>query len=310
MVVAVSSLLLVSTLRSEEVRMDPRVLYILDATGSMADPLGGEAKLQVAKRVFGGLLMDTPSNASIGLVAIGAKRQSCTDVKMSVPLTMGGRDAVAREVAGFVALGTTPLARSIAVAGDYLIRNKLDATIVLVTDGEEECNGDPLEEAKRLRKSGLDIVLHVVGFSSDAKARKQLEKIAQMGGGTFYDAQDEQSLKDALHDASGRATRYLRLYSSSEQTIYSKALHPIRDGETLDIQFRPPGPTCKKGTTASGSRSAKARSRSRKKPAGGRSSSYPPKAISSSHGPRRPACTRVPGTRSASSRTARPTMSF
>jgi hypothetical protein len=42
-----------------------------------------------------------------------------------------------------------------------------------------------------------------------------------------------------LKDASGGQTKYLKLFSSSEQPQYSKVLHPLREGETLEIQFRP-----------------------------------------------------------------------
>lgn len=222
-----------------EQAQDTKVIFLLDSTGSMSQPLGTDVKLDVSKRVFKALMEEMPETSRMGLIVFGNRQQSCDDIPISVALSVGSRDAIAREVKELKPLGTTPMALSIRIAGNYLIKNRIDATIVLVTDGEEQCGGDPLAEAAALRKSGLNIVLHVVGFSASPKVQAQLEKIAQMGGGTFYNARTEGDLKKALKDASGAQTKYLRLFSSSEQPLYSKVLHPIREGETLEIQFRP-----------------------------------------------------------------------
>jgi hypothetical protein len=74
--------------------------------------------------------------------------------------------------------------------------------LVLVTDGEETCGGDPSREIQALGDAGLKVVVNIVGFSVDtAVARSQFQQWATLGGGQYFDANDRASLDAALHSA-------------------------------------------------------------------------------------------------------------
>lgn len=70
---------------------------------------------------------------------------------------------------------------------------------MLITDGKEECGGDPAATAADLVHRGLDIQVNVVGFGlADEKTKRDMEKIAEITGGAFFDAQDRETLLEAL----------------------------------------------------------------------------------------------------------------
>ncbi len=72
------------------------------------------------------------------------------------------------------------------------------STILLVSDGIETCQGDPCALAKELKASGIELVIHTVGFGVGDAAARQLQCIAREGGGNYYPADDSAALQEAL----------------------------------------------------------------------------------------------------------------
>ena len=70
---------------------------------------------------------------------------------------------------------------------------------MLVSDGKETCQGDPVLAAKALAAKGITV--HTVGFIVDTAARGQLQAIARATGGTYFDAPVGPELPDTLKSA-------------------------------------------------------------------------------------------------------------
>ena len=60
--------------------------------------------------------------------------------------------------------GETPLVYS-ALQAPTDLKAVGGGTVILITDGEESCKGDPVKAAAELKASGLDIRLNIVGFA-------------------------------------------------------------------------------------------------------------------------------------------------
>ncbi len=217
---------------------EKRVLYLLDSTGSMREVIDDERKVDMAKRVMGGLVREMDASAQLGLIVFGNSRRACEDLSVTVPFAAGSRVSLDQALRGLEPLGTTPLAGSVRAAGAYLKKTGRPAAIVLVTDGEEQCGDSPLDAARSLKAQGLDVVLHIIGLAVTDTVRKELEEMAHLGGGAFYNARTEAQLKDALHQASAEPN-FLRLSASPKQAVYSKVLYSLRTDETLRLRFRP-----------------------------------------------------------------------
>jgi len=185
---------------------DRSVLLILDASGSMNAKLpNGETRIEVARGAVKGVAAFIPPKAQLSLRLYGAQspraNKNCKDTNLAVPFGPAGESggAITTTVDGVAAQGYTPIAFSLEQAiGDFPPDAK-ERVIVVVSDGKETCQGDPLVAAKAL--AAKHITVHTVGFIVDTAARGQLQAIASVTGGTYFDAPVGPELPDTLKSA-------------------------------------------------------------------------------------------------------------
>ena len=73
---------------------------------------------------------------------------------------------------------------------------------MLLTDGEETCDGDPAAEIEKLQKSGLGMRVSIVGFAIDEpNLAVTFRQWAKAGNGAFFQANDAAGLSNALAQA-------------------------------------------------------------------------------------------------------------
>ena len=89
---------------------------------------------------------------------------------------------------------------SLESARSVLLQRDADTqkAIIVLTDGNETCNGEPGEIARQLRNLGINVNIHVVGFAVTAEEEVQLRSIAENGEGTYVAAADAESLNSVL----------------------------------------------------------------------------------------------------------------
>lgn len=181
------------------------VALILDASGSMLQRLDGRRRIELArealdKLVAGGL----PDGAQVALRVFGHRKPDACDTELLRPLAPLERAAMRQQIAGIEAknLAKTPIADSLrAVAGD-LEGVEGRAIVVLVTDGEETCGGDPAAEIEALKQQGFRLVLNVVGFAVDEHAlEREFASWAELGGGAYFSARDGAALAAGIGQA-------------------------------------------------------------------------------------------------------------
>ena len=177
---------------------DPGILLILDCSGSMWGRVEGKAKISLAKEVTRELIKGIPAKVQLGLMVYGHRRKGdCKDIEIigKPGADRGGLDAAVQRLS---ARGKTPIADSLLKAGELLGSREGDTTLVLVSDGLETCGGDPCRVAGELKKKGLKLAIHVVGFDVGSKEAAQLKCIARAGGGQYFQADNLAQLKAAL----------------------------------------------------------------------------------------------------------------
>ena len=177
-------------------------LFILDASGSMWGRIDGKPKIAIAKEVLAKLVAEIPAKNRIGLIAYGHRRKGdCKDVETLVRLSGNNKPAVENAVRGLNAKGKTPLTRSVNQAIDLLKSEKNPSTVVLVSDGIESCGGDPCATVKAARASGVDFILHTVGFGLNKEESGQLQCMAKAGGGEYFQADNAEELLKSTRKA-------------------------------------------------------------------------------------------------------------
>jgi hypothetical protein len=185
---------------------DRSVLLILDASGSMNARLpNGETRIDVARRAVKGVATQLPGKAQVSLRIYGAqsppREKNCQDTKVAVPFASAEANgaAITAFIDGSKAQGYTPIALSLQQAAADFPPQAKERVVVLVSDGKETCAGDPVVAAKSLASAGITV--HTVGFIVDTAARGQLQSIARLTGGTYFDAPVGPELPETLKSA-------------------------------------------------------------------------------------------------------------
>jgi hypothetical protein len=74
--------------------------------------------------------------------------------------------------------------------------------VVVLTDGQETCRGDPAGEIAKLAAAGLNVTVNIVGFTlGDVKVKEAYGNWVKATGGKYYDANDGSALGMALQEA-------------------------------------------------------------------------------------------------------------
>lgn len=187
------------------------LILVLDGSGSMKESAGdGRTRMEAAKDGLNGVIDKLPQDSKAGLRVYGSTIEdgqgSCTDSELLAPVEDVDAGALKAGVNKLKPLGNTPIAYSLKKAYADL-PSKGPRSIVLVSDGEENCGGDPCKVARDLKKKGADFYVDVVGLQLKGKSRNQMTCIASAGGGTYYDVKDLKQLTSTLTRTSVRAAR-------------------------------------------------------------------------------------------------------
>jgi hypothetical protein len=182
------------------------VLVVLDASGSMNAQLPeGRTRLEAAKAAVGDVVGSLAPETRLALRVYGhqstADKKNCEDSELVAgfaPLSQG-KAALLDKVAGLKARGYTPITLSLQLAAQDIAKEpSAERTVVLVSDGRETCRADPCVAAKALAAADVKLVVHTIGLGVDAAARSQLQCIASMARGSYFDAASRAELATVL----------------------------------------------------------------------------------------------------------------
>jgi hypothetical protein len=180
---------------------DIGVELILDNSGSMLQTLGEARRIDVAKDVLTDLVKETlPSGIPLTLRVFGDEPDSC-ETDLAIELAPLDPDAALDRIAAIESVDgvKTPLAAALERVVADLSGVDGPKIVVLVTDGEETCGGNPQRAIRELVNQGIDVRVNIVGFAVDDEGLKeQFEEWARIGGGRFFDAAGADELGDAI----------------------------------------------------------------------------------------------------------------
>jgi Mg-chelatase subunit ChlD len=178
---------------------------VVDTSGSMRKRLGSRTRIELAREVLTQLVRDDlPADARVALRRFPPRSDPCGS-DLLVPLSTLDPESMQATIDRLDAPSEarTPLAAAIAAAALDLADVEGRRLIVVVSDGKESCKGDPLAEVERLRAEGIDVTLNIVGLALDRASRRGIARLAETGGGAYFDARDGEALGEALRAALG-----------------------------------------------------------------------------------------------------------
>jgi hypothetical protein len=181
----------------------PDLMVVLDGSGSMWGQIDGRAKIELAREGLSSVLSEAGQDMQIGLMAYGHRqRGQCGDIETLVPMgpAAGNVQTILDRAYALKPKGMTPLTDAVMAAAEQLGYTERAATIVLLTDGIENCGGDPCALGRMLAEQGIDFTAHVVGFDMTDAEQRTVACLADETGGLFLAADDGAGLGQALRD--------------------------------------------------------------------------------------------------------------
>ncbi len=237
-----------------------RILFVYDASQSMLGLWQSDRKISIATKLMSQLLdsLRGVPNLQLGLRVYGHQKtyppQDCNDSKLEIPIGVGNVDKIKNKLKTINPKGTTPIAASLEAAGsDFVPMDNCRNIIILITDGLEECNGDPCAVSIALQKKGIVLKPFIIGIGRNfADAFKCV--------GTYFDATTEKDFSNALKvvisqalnsttaqvnllDTEGKPTETnvgMTFYDNFSGTIKYDFVHTINDAGLPDTLILDP----------------------------------------------------------------------
>lgn len=231
-----------------EVMLSPENLEIvLDASNSMWGQLKQGSKIEIAKQVLHRVIRRMPQHTNVALRVYGnrshVKEQNCRDSELLVPLKTLDQFELLNRIHTIVPRGKTPIAYSLARVRKDLKDARGLRVVLLITDGIESCQGDPVAAAKQLSATtGVETILHVIGYDvADELQQRLLKDIAQAGGGGFFSANSPDELTQAIVKAT---TIGFKVHDNQGQIVLThkvgSKVHKLRPGTySVEVDLTP-----------------------------------------------------------------------
>ncbi len=189
-----------STLLAQNQQPLTRVLFIFDASQSMYANWDGGSRMDIAKNLLSNMLdsLRGQEKIEVALRVYGHQRpvppQDCKDTQLEVGFGLNKIDEIQARLETLQPKGTTPIANALeAGAYDFPKCNDCRNIIVLITDGIEECGGDPCAVSRLFQERKIILKPFVIGIGLSEEYKKEFECV-----GTFYNAKNSETFSDVL----------------------------------------------------------------------------------------------------------------
>lgn len=176
-----------------------RLLFVFDASQSMFGRWNHQQKIFAAREILSNFMdsLQSVENVEVAFRVFGDQYhvppQVCEDSRLIVPFGKKNTNKIKKALKDIVPKGTTPISYALEMAaGDFPDDDHCRNIIVLITDGIEECDGDPCEVSLRLQAKGIMLKPFVIGIGKDFKGQYDCV-------GTFIEAKTEEDFLTGLN---------------------------------------------------------------------------------------------------------------
>lgn len=185
----------------EEPVITTRILFVLDASGSMSARWQENSRWEVAIRLLSNIMdsLERRQGVEVALRVYGHQTSrdggDCKDTKLEVAFGADSQQRIKQRLKSIKPLGNTPIAFSLSQSASDFPTDPFSRNIlILITDGLENCSGDPCQVSYQLQKQHIFLKPFVIGLGLDATMKDAFNCV-----GTYYDAEQEVAFNKALN---------------------------------------------------------------------------------------------------------------
>lgn len=174
-----------------------RVLFVFDASKSMKTIHNSKTRIQGAKELFYKFLdsLSKQKNTKFALRMYGHTVKyppgDCKDSKLVVPFGKNNIAIIKSKVAEAKPTGITPIEHSLTESANDFPDSKAVNMIILITDGIEECEGDPCKARQKLMEKGIVFKPFIIGIGLTVEQIKTFECV-----GDYFDFDNPSLIND------------------------------------------------------------------------------------------------------------------
>jgi Ca-activated chloride channel family protein len=182
------------------------IMLVFDASQSMAaadDSKEGLRRIDSVRAALARILPRVAPRRRLGLLSYGpGDLPVCANVMLQLLPQSNAGKRISDIVGALTPGGQTPLAAAVRQAAEALGHRERPATIVVLTDGEDTCQGNPCALAEALKAESPGLIVHVVSYriadslGSDRTFRSRC--LADTTGGLYVSANTADELAEAL----------------------------------------------------------------------------------------------------------------
>ncbi|MDD7973399.1 hypothetical protein [Roseinatronobacter alkalisoli] len=248
--IALSAIFLGAPLAAQDAVSERVAIMVFDASGSMWNRLEGDlTRIEVARDVMSSYFQSRDTTIPLAVIAYGHRqRGSCADIETITPLAQHDGTEIAARLQGLNPQGMTPLTASMAMARDMIPATAESADLILITDGLENCDGDPCALAVDLAAQGIDIRAHVVGFGMTEDDINTLSCLPEHTGGMLFQTNSGVELAEAMNAVSSPEPEPVIIDEPPVEEVVEPDLpeasisgpDTIRAGESFTLQWSVP----------------------------------------------------------------------
>lgn len=168
-----------------------RVLIIFDASNSMSGKWNNQTKIEIAKSIAIRLIdsLSKVPNVQMALRVYGASVKyppgDCKDSRLVIPFQFKNQSSIKQYIQQLKPTGITPIEYTLIQAASDFPDNSSLNNIIIITDGIEECKGDPCKGRKYLEEQGIIFKPFIIGIGLDVQQANTFQCVGQ-----YYDVQD------------------------------------------------------------------------------------------------------------------------
>jgi Ca-activated chloride channel family protein len=176
-----------------------RIEFLFDASQSMYARWETNTRFEIAKKLMGEMIdsLQGLENLELALRVYGHQKryppQDCDDTRLEVPFGKKNGHAIKQRLSEIEPKGTTPIAMSLEQCGKDFPKDPARNIIILITDGIEECNGDPCAVSALLQGKGIVLKPFVIGLGASKDFAKYFDCI-----GNYFDATNEEQFRNVF----------------------------------------------------------------------------------------------------------------
>lgn len=203
-------------------------VIILDVSASMKETSrDGNSKWQVARKAACDLINEIPAGLSIAIVVYGHNLNKPCDVEVIralSPLAEAEKGQIVSRISSLEPAGKTPIGKSLQVAAAQVAGSHGIAKLILITDGIETCNGDPVAEAAAfVAASSKGRSIDVIGFDLADQESGPVSMIAKSGKGKYTEAKTGEELTTAINSVKQEMSQVLKTTDGAIKLSSSKS---------------------------------------------------------------------------------------